>query len=260
MKINSIKVKDNKIICLVDSNQYIISSDTYAKYYLYPGKEITKEELDDIILDSNLIGAKNYLSQLLSKGSYSTFEIKRKLKEKYHLSKSNIEIIILPYLENKILDDYQYALDYIQSKNNLCYGENYLISKLIQKGISKEILQDKNIIIALEFNDQFLFDFANKFIKKLTSLPINKQKQEVFNYLTRRGFNPNKINKVIDDLNFKTDTSYLTNLNKKINMLYQKINKKTVPNNQKQNLLIKKLISLGYNYEEFKDLISNLFN
>ena len=260
MKIDSIKIKNNKIICSINSKEYTISSDTYAKYYLYPNKEITEDELSNIINDSNLIKAKNYLSQLLSKGSYTTATLKQKLTQKFKLSDDDISALLEPYIESNVIDDYSFALDYIQSKNYLCYGENYLKEKLIQKGINKKIFENNQINDALKFNNQFLDKFALSLVDKNSSLPISKQKQDLFDFLTRRGFNYQDINNSIDKLSFTNGPAFNTTLNKRIKQLVLKLNNKNIPNNQKREALIQKLIYYGYRYEDFSNLINNIFD
>ena len=259
MIINSIKIKNNKITCTIDSKEFIISSDTYSKFYLYPNKEISTEEFNSILADSKLIKAKNYIQQLLTKSSYTCHDLKKKLIQKFKLTSNELDEILQPYIDSNIIDDYTYALDYIQSKNNLCYGENYLKEKLIQKGISEEIIHNKKIEEALKFNNQFLDKFASDLLAKNTSLPITKQKQKLSDFLIRRGFDYIDVSNTIKKLNFKTDNKYLTNLNKKINQIVKKHKNKNISKYDKKDQLIQKLLYHGYKYDEFKNLITNIF-
>lgn len=258
MKIDSISIKKNKVICVIDSKEYSISLDTFSNSYLYPNKEITKEELSTFILDNKLIKSKNYVKDLLSKSRYTYSDIKKKLIQKYKLDEKEIKSIIKPYLEEGIIDDYQYALDYIQSKNNKCYGKNYFIRKLKLKGIDSSILDKSEIKSALDYNNQFISTYIPLLLNKVKNKPSKAKKVFIKNNLLNRGFDSSLINYEIDKITLEDSEEVVQNLAKKADSIYKQLKKKDIPEGKIKEKMIQKLLYYGYNYENILSYLSKI--
>lgn len=112
----------------------------------------------------------------------TTFEVRKKL-QKYNFEEDTIDKVISYMQDLKYIDDVEYVDAYIRQCMRL---QNYSIfeikNKLIQKGINKNLLEEKlqNLADA---------DYEEKLVKKLLSSKLKqmeplKKKQ----YLYRRGF------------------------------------------------------------------------
>lgn len=258
MKIDSVVIKKNKIICTIDSKEYVISNDTYSKYYLYPNKELSEEEFNSLILDSKLEKAKGYVIRLLTKSRYTFWDIRDKVSSKFKLCDTEIDTILNPYVSEGVIDDYHYALEYIQSKNNLCYGKRYFINKLKGKGIESQILNKEDITSAMEYNNQFIPCFIDQLAKKAKDKPNKKKISYITSFLVNRGFDLEVIKGNIGSFSFTEEKEVEQKLEKKADLIYKQLEGKSLNKNQIREKMIKKLLYYGYDYDNIIQHITRL--
>ena len=140
-KILAIKIIKDKAVLTFEERVIKIDLDTYLNGYYYPGKELDEEEFHYLLESEKLTSAKRYLMTLLSSRPYTEKMIREKLSLKHHLSKEEIETLLSPYLEAKIIDDENYAYSYTEELIEKGYGRKTILSKLSERGIKEEILE-----------------------------------------------------------------------------------------------------------------------
>ena len=129
-KILAIKIIKDKAVLTFEERVIKIDLDTYLNGYYYPGKELDEEEFHYLLENEKLTSAKRYLMTLLSSRPYTEKMIREKLSLKHHLSKEEIETLLSPYLEAKIIDDENYAYSYTEELIEKGYGRKTILSKL----------------------------------------------------------------------------------------------------------------------------------
>lgn len=181
-----------------DENELLVNYETFEKYKISLDSDFTLNEVLEMKYFSDIERAKLKAIKFVLGKFKTKMEVRKKLNKEFD---NDIIDEVLNFLEkNSYVDDRNYAIYFIEDKQKLNgYGKNKIKSLLIQKGISKQII------------DEFIFDEDNEFenalkmgIKKLNLLKneenIFKKKQKIINYLAYRGFSFDIIQKVLGEI------------------------------------------------------------
>ena len=122
---------------------------------------------------------------LLSLKDRTKKELQMKLNEKYRNEKM-VEKAILKLVELGYIDDLNYAVSYINSRK---YGKQRIIYNLLQKGISKEKIEQAYT----EIQEETEKDIEDEKLKKAILKNIKKEEKKLVQYLVRQGFELDKI-------------------------------------------------------------------
>lgn len=259
-----VKGKGNGIIILLDSISYTISKEDYLDGYYYPGKTLSKEEITKLVFLEKNKKAKDYLTRLLSSSRYTKYQLEEKLKMKFYLKNEEIETLLSPYLESHVIDDLEYAKDYIASKTEQGYGQNYIVQNLKQKGISSDILKNKEIRSLLEHDKDMILEVSKKYIRQKKNDTIQKKKSSLQDFLARRGYQRADISHAMEALFSSLSEAEIESdkenqakeLKQRAGKCYNSINRKKISEKDKRNLMIQRLLSYGYHYQDILDLLS----
>ena len=135
----------------------------------------------------------SYALWLLQGKSYSTQEIHTKLFGKYE-EKDLIEEVLSDLVRTKVLDDAEYARNYIRYRTELApRGKRMLLFELKKKGVdAEEFLEDFD-------EEEVILPLAERKLRNFPSeLEKQKKKEKLFRFLVSRGFEPAKIFSVVD--------------------------------------------------------------
>lgn len=122
---------------------------------------------------------------LLSLKDRTKKELQMKLNDKYHNEKM-VEKAVLKLAELGYIDDLNYAVSYINSRK---YGKQRITYNLLQKGISKEKIEQAYMDIQEESEK----DVEDEKLKKAILKNIKKEEKKLVQYLVRQGFELDKI-------------------------------------------------------------------
>jgi regulatory protein len=141
----------------------------------------------------------NSALRFLSLRSHSAGEIRIKLKRK-GFSERDIDCSVDSLKESGYLDDYQFAVRYIQNKvSSRIVGERYLRRDLYRKGISNDIIE--SAIVEGGGKDVDFERLYEAAVKKLSTFNVKKNRElKLYNYLNNRGFDSITIKKIIEAL------------------------------------------------------------
>lgn len=251
-------------IIFEDDISFLLSINDFADGYYYPNKSLSDEEYKDLKDKSNYKKIAEYLNRVLSSKRYTYKEIETKLSSKYHLSSSKIQSILSPYVDNKIIDDYDFALEFIETKVLLGYGKEYILHSLKQKGINEEILKRNEVIESLNTIDyEILRLLISKMDKSKRNIPLLKRKNQIMMSLIKRGYQSQLCRKEIDDFyssrneeEKKIDqTNQYVTLKKEAERCYNSLSRKKYDSYKKKESFIQKLISKGYAYSEIEPIL-----
>ncbi len=186
-KITKICVQEkNKNRCNVfldDEFAFSLNIKTAIKYGLKVGVEIDETKSTAITYDDekNLLITKciKYLSEY-SKTEQQLFTYLKNKEYPYKL----IREVILELKEYSFIDDEKFCIRYIEQKSSI-YGKKMLELKLLQKGVSREIINK----VLQESETNFEQTATNVLEKYLRNKEINKKNLEkAFRYLVSKGF------------------------------------------------------------------------
>ena len=220
---------------------YKFTIEQMVEYRITLNKWFTFTDLDIIIKSSNI-------SKWYRKTLDYIFIKPRTTKEIInYLEKSDLDLnsknqIISKLTEYKYLDDDAYVKSFILDSMNKCLGKTYVIHTLERLGISLNLI---NKYIETYQEQDLIEELTIKYQKiqyTLVSLPITKQKLKLTQKMALKGISTTTIQELLKRLEFteEIDTTFIKDLNR--------IKKLTNDN----NLIIQKLLRLGYTYDYIK--------
>ena len=168
--------------------------DACIKYGLKVGLDLSQEELDKIIFDSNKTIALTKTANYVNTALKTEKQVKEYIAKK-GFDKSISEYVIEKLKEYKYIDDEAYAKAYISTYQNK-FGAMKLKANLSEKGVKKEIVE--NLLKDVEIDEDILYNLSVKYMKNKESTYENQVK--LMRFLASRGFSYDDINSIIDRL------------------------------------------------------------
>lgn len=171
-----------------------------AKAGLKVGKEISKEELSEVVLESEKNSAFEKIANLVSKQMYSERDLRLKLKN-YGYSQKPIDCAIALAKDYKYISDKDFARALVESKPLKSKLE--LKNALFQKGICSSFAE--NALSQISEEDEF--ERAKVLSKKYLKNKELDQKAfaGLYGFLGRKGFSSSCIKKVLQNYKFEYD-------------------------------------------------------
>ncbi len=146
--------------------------------------------------------AKASAFRLLKYRLRSCEEIRQKLKQK-NFSSNTIETLIGFLKEKKFLNDEEFTKEWISYRKQNNFGTKRIVYELRRKGIDKQTIGKFLDEVGNRYKDEEVIQnlARSKFEKILKSCrdPI-KAKRRLYGYLSRRGYYPQDIQQVVNQL------------------------------------------------------------
>lgn len=213
MKISALssqKKDSNRVSMFLDGEFACgLSLNSVAKYNLFVGKEIGRQEYEDILhtdLQERLFNrAINYLNRSIrSKSQIQTYLKSLLIKKKgkwFSILDTDQEIKIVEEVlckleEYSYINDREYAEQFILSRiKNKPRGKRVLLSELISKGVSKELAQEKlDELVGDEYGM-----LKQTYEKRFKDEILQKDDRKKIDFLLRKGFNWDLIERFINN-------------------------------------------------------------
>ena len=267
--IKDVVQKRGLVAVKINDEEILLTTSSYADYFLYPNKKLTRDEYINLLNEERFIKTKKYLSTILSRNRYTIQEVKNKVRNKFNLDDKKIDLLLKEYIESGILDDTSYCFDFIENGQMKGYSFDYLKYKLKQKGIADDIL-NKDDILTLRINDyDSLLNLIVKLNEKNANVPLKSRKEKMTNYCLQHGYSYEQVKSCMEefyssdlfDLNSNIESEKKL-LNKKIVEFYNSLKNKGYSDKELRNKLITKLINKGFKYSDIIQEIEkeNLLN
>ena len=236
------KVGKNKYKIFFDNEELTLYEDIILKYNLLVTKEITLDNLDEIIKENNDYDAYNLALNYIEVKMRNRKELYTYLNNK-GFDKSLINETISKIDKLGLLNEDAYIKAYINDKVNLTLDGPYKI----RKGLLDLDFKEKDI-------DSYLNTFDNDIWKNKLEKLVNKKKsvmknksyymfiQKMKNDLYNMGYDSEMIDSFLENVKYESNA---------LNHDYEKAKKKYSNDNTK---LINYLLRKGYSYEEIKTL------
>ena len=164
---------------------------------LIAGKEILKEDLPKLLEEAEIGKLMERMYGLLGRRQRSEKEIrdyfriknyKSRIKEKSFVSELVIESVIDKLKRKGLLNDLEFAKAWVESRSRK-KGLNAIKSELINKGISREIVEDVLISQTSAVGEKTVAEkLLERKMKIWKNLPDLEFKQKALQFLMRRGF------------------------------------------------------------------------
>lgn len=199
-QIIDIKFSESYIRIDLDTGETLrMSPEIYSIYSLSREMMIDSPLYHQLKEESERWQCKQKALNYLAVRSRSTQEMRTYLYKK-GFSKDIIDEIVTGLKDNGYIDDYDFAVRFINTKRrSKIIGENSLKRDLYKKGLNREII--KKALKATETGNPNIKDIYELALKKVIALENKKNKQvKLIYFLNQKGFQENQIRSVIDKL------------------------------------------------------------
>lgn len=244
------------------NNEYAfsVSEDTYVKYHLHKGKQLSNEEINEIQYDDSIQGA--YILSI----NYLSYRMRTEKEVRLHLIKKEIEAVVIEKVitrlyEEKLLNDLLFAESFVKDRiNRSSKGPQVIYKELEEKGLSKSDIEQALQIYTKEIEFDKAFKWGQKEINKKSNKPLRGRKEQLKNKLLRRGFSKDILFEVVDMVQIeKDDEEEFQLLKKEADKLYNKYKKKYSESELKQRMK-QGLYSRGFALDAIDKYIEILLN
>ena len=238
--VERIKVKGAKYLVSFDNDSEILfTADQLVTYRISLDKRFTTDELDQIKKDANLDLWLNKAMGYISYKLRTEKEIKDYLKVKSDLELVDQQKIIAKLKSHGLINDYEYALHYMEDCKNKNRGKRYFSNHLSALGVARSIIEQ----VLLQFDEASLIDSLiikyQKEASHLSKYPKIIQKQKLEEKMIRNGLSTSTIQQVISQIELVED------YDEAFEKDFDKISKKTDESSKQISYLLQK----GYPYE-----------
>lgn len=239
MKIEKINKNNHFELVLSNNETLIIDEDVYTDYFLYVGKELDNNILNEIKEKQSLNKYKQYCFNILNKKSYSKKTIIEKLKNK-GLTDQNIDKIVTYFISLNLINDDNYLEDLIISLENKTYGYYYILKKIKENDLNENYQYDENK------EKEKIKKVLPNLIKKYNKYSFNKMKNSIYNSLSLMGYKDDIIKNTL--LYLEKDEHENEKLKNEFIKITYKLDKNEII--LKKDKIIKKLLMHGFNYSD----------
>lgn len=156
--------------------------------------------------DLSFSKAENYAFRLLKFRMRSEKELYQRLKRK-KFEEGTIERVIAFLKEKGFINDMEFAKAWVESRMKRPLGFRRINEELQTKGVDKKIIEDTLATAKSNYNeDDIVLELAKKRLKRLAGLEPRKIKSRLYSYLLRRGFSPDIVSDIINQVILIRDT------------------------------------------------------
>lgn len=160
---------------------------------VYIGMEVSADELDRIIFESDRQKAFDYACAYVGKHPSTVKAVKEKLYGKGY-GKAVVEYVVDKLKDYGFLNDAEFASDYFQAKKSSC-GTRKIAAKLREKGVSEGDIA----VIYEQVDQEEMLDAALRATKRHmgTKIPDEKYLARLHRFLASRGYDHDIISKCL---------------------------------------------------------------
>lgn len=203
-KITKIEVqkmnKERVNLFLDEEYAFSLSMELVYKEGLKKNQEVDSKRLEFLAEEESIIRCKNSALKTIERNFKTEKEVIEKLREKGYGDKAiNKSIQFLK--EYNFINDMNYAKAYINDKLN-SFGSQKIKYTLIQKGISKEILEEALADLNKDNERKTAFNLAKKKLDIIRKRENDSYKisGKLYRYLTSKGYGYDIVNEVVKEL------------------------------------------------------------
>ncbi len=252
MKITKIKILKNKVnISFDNATKLSIDKEVFTNFYLYEGKELSKEEYKSILELNDTNKLLQYALKLRSKSIYSEYKLREKLYSK-EASKRSVDKVIKILKGYDLIDDKAYASDLVEYYNSLNYGENKIKTKLAEKGIFKEIVDKMKFPISIE--KKKANNLLPKLEKKYDKYNASSKKSHIYNAYILEGYNKDLASEMMSKIKSPNQKDELDKLKSDYLKSKSRLERKYKGKELKQKIL-SSLLTKGYKMNDILKVI-----
>ncbi len=206
---NLFPLKNNRYECVLKSDEneitFELPESIINKYGLYKGKTVERDEFDALNDHEKVAEAYQKALRFLTVKDYTRKQITEKLNRLDLYDDIQIDMTVNLLMDKNLINDEEYAIDYLQRAAKLGLGSNKAISNLRMKGIDDDIIERNREA----YGEEQEYEAALEIVEKAYSSNSRKSRTAMINAigdkLYLKGFSSSVINKVMTTFDFYAD-------------------------------------------------------
>lgn len=251
-KITSIKINKNKVVVkFSNSNKLELPHEVFTSFYLFKGKMLVPKEIKEIKEQVNIYELYKYARRLCTSRIYSEHKIREKLYLK-EASKKEVDEVISKLKKEKLINDDEFASEYLVYANEHNIGKNKIISKLKEKGVFDTSISKLSFPYKNELNKAY--SYIDKLEAKYDKYPYKMKKDKSIQYLISQGFDLDVAMEVCNDLKYPKEKEEINKLKEDYKKVYRQYERKYRGKELKEKI-ISSLLRKGYRMSDITHLL-----
>ncbi|MGX1983674.1 regulatory protein [Thermolongibacillus altinsuensis] len=240
-----------------DGKEYMftVDQDVLIQFQLKKGKEISEEQLNQMLYEDLIKQAYQMSLRFLSYRMRSEKEVRDFLHKK-NVPHDVIEKVLHTLRQNRYVDDQQFAIAYVQTQKKTTWkGPQLIYKELLEKGVEQEIIEEA--ITQYLISEQI--EKAKKWIEKVRKQSKKRsekeQKMHVVQTLKMKGFTQEVIDEVSKEIQQDEQSEWeaLQYYGQKAHRRYEKYEGYTYEQKMKQALYRK-----GFSMEMIEEFLQKI--
>lgn len=157
------------------------------------GRVLTQRETENLIMESQFGKARAKALDILSRKNITRHDLEKKLKEDYDISV--VTQVVEEMEELGYIDDYAYALLFLESAASKLWGRKKIEYELSLKGVDRNTIEDAMAEFALPSSADIAEYIGIKYHDE--DMSDRRTQQKVMRFFMSRGFDFSEINEAI---------------------------------------------------------------
>lgn len=248
----SVRLKDDYVVVKIKSNDMqeetvYVTLDRYSDMGLRKDGILSFKQYDEIKKSEQAVLAYRACLKKLANKDYTIKEMYDYLNNNFDIQIKEVNEIIDKLIDLKLLDDYRYALEKIESYEKALISEKHIIYNLKKAGVPLNIIEELVIEKIDEASDLAKAKkLAEKYQSQIHNKSMKMKKQLILQKLLKNGFNYDDANKVVGLLSFQDETFEEKNLLRKEALKAKRHFERKYSGSNLRNRIYHSLVSKGF--------------
>lgn len=255
------KLANRYNVFLNDTYAFSINENTYIKFHLYKGKELTKKDIKLIKQTDQVERSYSLAIQYLSYRMRTKQEIRTYLLERDY-SPYVIDQTIERLKQEQLIDDFNFATMFVRDRIRRSNKGPLMIKKELEtKGIANTYINKALQQYSKEKQFEKAFQHVEKALEKRSNHSFKNRKIQIKQQLQRRGYSSELIYDVFNQIDFERDEAHELKLLEKLGIrLYNRYKDKYDTKRELSLRLKQRLYSRGFDLDAIDQFLFKLLN
>lgn len=259
LKLTHLKDQDYEVAIQTPNEQVVllpVHEELVLKFRLVAGKELDESQVTELNGKLDLGRAYQYALNLLSRKSYTTAQVYKKLEAREYET-DIVQEVLKRLVDVGLLNDEQYTISYINHQAIMGKkGPNKIKQELLQKGIAERLINQYLNVYEEEEQVEHAIKIANQLVRTNRKYGPHFIKQKVSQHLMTKGFSRSVIEKAVNSIVLVEDEEENPILVKEVEKLYRKHHR--LSGYEKKVKVVQSLMRKGFDYNDISTVYERL--
>ena len=259
LKLTHLKAQDYEVAIQTPNEQVLllpVHEELVLKFRLVAGKDLDESQVTELNGKLDLGRAYQYALNLLSRKSYTTAQVYKKLEAREYET-AIVQEVLKRLVDVGLLNDEQYTISYINHQAIMGKkGPNKIKQELLQKGIAERLINQYLNVYEEEEQVEHAIKIANQLVRTNRKYGPHFITQKVSQHLMTKGFSRSVIEKAVNSIVLVEDEEENPILVKEVEKLYRKHHR--LSGYEKKVKVVQSLMRKGFDYNDISTVYERL--